>query len=108
MITVMLCITSSCKESSKDSEAKTKIEKLIVCSCEEREKLQSFINEKVIKASNNMSDEEMEDVIWQLKDTGVDIYCHKQNIYLKKINDEWIVDESKTKLDSCDNIWSYY
>lgn len=79
-----------------------------VCNCEEKEKLQQFINAQIIKASNNMSDEEMEDVIRELKYTGIDIYCKKKTLYFYVIDHEGVLDESKVKLDSCETIMNNY
>lgn len=44
------------------------------CSCEQQAKVASFVKES-IQAANNMSDEEMEDVILQLERTGVKLNC---------------------------------
>lgn len=65
-----------------------------VCNCEEKEKVTEFLN-KNISASNNMSDEEMEDVIIELKRTAVEINCQLKSVYLN-------LDDNK--LDSCDII----
>jgi len=45
-----------------------------VCNCEERKEVKEFIQNS-IKNSNNMSDEEMEDVIKQLQITAITTIC---------------------------------
>lgn len=52
-----------------------------VCTCtkEQREKASTFVQNS-IKNANNMSDEEMEDVIVQLERTSYRLYCSKENI----------------------------
>lgn len=47
--------------------------------CDEQQRLQvaDFVS-KNIKGANNMSDEEMEDVIDELKDTGIQLYCRQE------------------------------
>jgi hypothetical protein len=49
--------------------------------CDEQQRLQvaDFIS-KNIKNANNMSDEEMEDVISELRDTGIKLYCRQEFI----------------------------
>jgi hypothetical protein len=71
-----------------------------VCSCSEKEKAANFISSS-IKNANNMSDEEMEDVISQLEYSAYNLYCHKKDITF-----DW--DEGHrimiTKLDSCETV----
>lgn len=47
--------------------------------CDEQQRLQvaDFVS-KNIKGANNMSDEEMEDVIDELRDTGIKLYCRQE------------------------------
>lgn len=53
--------------------------------------------QKSIKNANNMSDEEMEDVILQLERTSYRLYCSKENIsYTFTHNNRQVV----SKLDS--------
>lgn len=49
--------------------------------CDEQQRLQvaDFVS-KNIKNSNNMSDEEMEDVISELRNTGIKLYCRQEFI----------------------------
>jgi len=72
-----------------------------VCNCQEIEKLQAFMNSKVIKASNNMSDEEMEDVIAELRRTAIEIYCPQRPVpHIRKAGERW-GEIDFTKVDSC-------
>ena len=47
--------------------------------CDEQQRLQvaDFVS-KNVKGANNMSDEEMEDVISELRDTGIKLYCRQE------------------------------
>lgn len=97
LITAILLMITSCK-ADKDEYY---MDSCRVCNCEQIEKLQSFISDKVIKASNNMSDEEMEDVISQLERTGIQIYCPKKAIpHIRKAGDRF-GEVDYTKIDSC-------
>lgn len=71
-----------------------------VCNCEEREKLQQFVANG-IKPANNMSDEEMEDVIIQLEQTGINLFCREKMVWVKP-DTFGAVDYTLTKLDSCE------
>lgn len=66
-----------------------------VCSCEQRMKVQEFV-ERSIKPANNMSDEEMEDVVKQLYITGVEMNCENRLI---ETDSNW---NPITPLDSCE------
>ncbi|RTK94541.1 MAG: hypothetical protein EKK64_08305 [Neisseriaceae bacterium] len=72
-----------------------------VCNCQQQEKLQNFVKES-IKPANNMSDEEMEDVIQQLRIEGVKIYCKQQPVWIN--NNDGSIDWNKQPFDSCQNI----
>lgn len=70
-----------------------------VCNREQSEKVAEFVSDK-IKDSNNMADEEMEDVIRELKKTAISLYC-KQKFVETDWNDQVIYnkldkDSSKT------------
>ena len=64
-----------------------------VCDANDKAKVSEFVS-KNIKDANNMSDEEMEDVISQLEETGIKIHCRQEfiltdwdgNIYYDKLN----------------------
>lgn len=75
-------------------------ESRFVCNCEQQKQLQEFV-QKSIKPSNNMSDEEMEDVISQLRKDGVMIFCKQQPIW---VHSDGTIDWSKQKVDSCEMI----
>lgn len=71
------------------------------CSCEEQAKVSSFIQSS-IKNANNMSDEEMEDVIIELRRTGIKTTCHQRLInYTRQGMGDWNLDWENTKIDSC-------
>lgn len=71
-----------------------------VCNCEQQKQLQTFVKES-IKPSNNMSDEEMEDVINQLRKDGIRIFCKQKPVWLKYGGE---IDWSKQKVDICEAI----
>lgn len=78
-----------------------------VCNCQEKEKVQEFVQTS-IKNANNMSDEEMEDVIRELRLTAIKTICNKRQIYMINDNENHRVDWEKTKLDSCESIMDEY
>ena len=78
---------------------------MYVCNCTEKEKLQNFVQSS-IKNANNMSDEEMEDVIHQLYKDGIAMYCNPRPIWVKK--NSWAIDWNKQKIDSCETIMERY
>jgi hypothetical protein len=69
-----------------------------VCNCEEQKQLQAFVKES-IKPANNMSDEEMEDVVHQLRVDGIKIYCKQKAVW---VDNNGAIDWTKQKFDSCD------
>ena len=70
------------------------------CDCDEQEEVANFITTNT-GAANNMSDEEMEDVIKQLQREGTKSFCHQKMV--TKENGSHAVDWSKTApLDSCE------
>ncbi len=74
-----------------------------ICNCEQKKEVQRFI-EAHIKDANNMSDEEMEDVIVQLQRTAISVTCTQRLFWI--IPDGNRVDWTKTaKLDSCETIF---
>lgn len=75
-----------------------------VCNCEQLEKVNGFI-ERSIPSANNMSDEEMEDVIHQLWVTGVITTCHQKIFILNSHYDiNWNISENK--IDSCEVVYN--
>ena len=70
------------------------------CYCDEQREIAEFIS-KNTKSSNNMSDEEMEDVILQLRKEGVKSFCHQKMVV--KSRGDMVVNWDKTDpLDSCE------
>lgn len=76
-----------------------------VCTCEQQKQLQNFVKES-IKPANNMSDEEMEDVISQLRKDGIKLYCNARPVWVLSNGSD--VDWEKQKFDSCETIMSEY
>lgn len=85
--------------------SETKRKKLVyTCNCEQQAKASSFVKE-TIGAANNMSDEEMEDVISQLERTSIKLHCsqtYKDIIY----RDGFIVEILDVKPEEI--IYPYY
>ena len=75
-----------------------------VCDCKENKLVSAFI-ERNIHSSNNMSDEEMEDVILELFRTSVKTHCHQELVWVSK-TDPYEVDWGKQKKDSCSTVHS--
>ncbi len=84
----------------KDGEAR-----MYACNCEQKAKVAEHIATS-IKNANNMSDEEMEDVIEQLEKTYVHIIC-SQKIVKGTTNFEGD-DFRATQLDSCETYHPLY
>lgn len=79
---------------------KSSIRQYHVCNCEQREKVASFISDN-IKDANNMSDEEMEDVVRELRVSEIIIFCPQKSLYTFSGR---VLDTTKNKLDSCESI----
>ena len=73
-----------------------------VCTCEQQIKVQEFV-ERSISPANNMSDEEMEDVIQELWQAGVKMNCGQRVLP----TDHGWIDWSKAKLDSCETAFDW-
>lgn len=75
-----------------------------VCNCSQLLAVKEFIGNH-IKDSNNMNDEEMEDVIFQLQKTGIEINCPQKIMWIKhgSRNIDWSIE----KLDSCKTVFDY-
>ena len=97
LICITLCICS-CEESSHKT--------MYVCNCMEQEKLQKFVSQS-IKSANNMSDEEMEDVIEQLRIDGTKIFCKPKPVWVFS-NNIHNIDWKKEKYDTCSIIMMEY
>lgn len=76
-----------------------------VCNCEQREKMADYII-KATKAGNNMSDEEMEDVIRVITNEADKLFCDKRFVWYK--GEGYTPAEKLYKLDSCEVIYSYF
>jgi len=78
-------------------------EKLMtVCDCEQKKDVKDFIQSS-IKNANNMSDEEMEDVIYELRKTGLSIICDRQMID-GTFDGHHNMIKQHTELDSCQTL----
>lgn len=84
-----------------------KLDTAYVCNCKEKEKLEQFLS-NTIKDANNMSDEEMEDVIPELRSSGVKTFCSQRLVHYKRTGDYWEVDFKKYQKDSCFYIMEEY
>jgi len=73
LIVLICAITVSCGDNKADTYP------VYVCNCEQRDKVIDFL-EKTISDANNMSDEEMEDVIIELRETAYKTICGITNI----------------------------
>lgn len=90
----------SCDNRNSNGGESTRVE--YVCNCKQVEKVSQFIQTS-IKNANNMSDEEMEDVIEELHRTAVKVNCEKKNI--KAIRNEFgHITKLTQELDSCQRI----
>lgn len=72
-----------------------------VCDCDDKNKISQFITDNIGKA-NNMSDEEMEDVIRELRYTAIAITCKSRFIHTSQDGSPL-----PTQLDSCETIIGY-
>ena len=71
-----------------------------ICNCEQQKKVADFVSANT-KPANNMSDEEMEDVITELRRTGVKLHCKQRLMWQDR---EGNIDWKKEKLDTC-QVW---
>lgn len=76
-----------------------------ICTCEQLEKVAIFISNNIEKA-NNKSDEEMEDVIKELRNTGIKLHCQQRAMKYKsgQSSPDWEIE----KLDSCESFHFTY
>lgn len=101
LVSVTMLMFTNCEPTNRES---IKVE--VVCNCQQRDKVAAFIQNS-IKNANNMSDEEMEDVIRELRHTAVGIYCPKKNV--KAIRREsGYIEQLVEPLDSCEQIMEGY
>lgn len=99
-IMVMLIIVGC---SNEQQQPKTFKRLMRVCTCEQQAKAANFMKE-TIKQANNMSDEEMEDVIYQLEQTAVRLHCPQK--LMKYPQHENGLNEP-LNLDSCETVYNY-
>jgi hypothetical protein len=91
LILFLIILLSGCGPNEK-----TKL--LWYCTCEEMDQVQEFIKES-IGPSNNMSDEEMEDVIEELAKVAMLTSCHQEKT-ITTLDGNAIIE--RLKLDSCE------
>lgn len=92
----ILVFLTSCDPTTKDQQL------VFVCSCEQQQEVSKWVKESINNA-NNHSDEEMEDVIYQLEKTAVKLTCQQKlkTIHYRNGN---IVSVEK---DSCETIFNF-
>lgn len=73
------------------------------CDENQRVKVAEFVSNN-ISPSNNMSDEEMEDVISELRTTGIMLFCNKEVVYVGVGG----IDYDKTHIDSTKSYFHGY
>lgn len=66
-------------------------ENVYVCDCEQQKLASKFVSDNM-KSANNMSDEEMEDVITQLERTAVKLNCSKKRMSVVKTSSGDVID----------------
>ena len=94
-ICIFMFITS-CDDSTKDQTL------VFVCSCEQQKEISKWVKESIGNA-NNHSDEEMEDVIYQLEKTAVRLTCQQQLKTIHYHNGDVVSVEK----DSCETIFHF-
>jgi hypothetical protein len=99
----LILLIASCLYSCESGEFQSNRS---VCNCKEREKVKEFVASS-IKNANNMSDEEMEDVIYQLQKTGVQINCHQKIFFFERGSYSINWENPKNKLDTGEVVYDY-
>ena len=79
-----------------------KNETVWVCDCEEQARSAQWVKD-CLPSANNMSDEEMEDVINQLQKTAVQLNCHMENVKFESTESGLLY----SSIDSCRIIFRY-
>ena len=82
----LLCLTS-CQKPYKD--------KCYECDAQQLKEVQSFIS-KNVKSANNMADEEMEDVIIELRETAIKTICKQKQMYIDNQNGNILITKNDT------------
>jgi len=77
-----------------------------VCTCQEQARAAEFVANN-IKGANNMSDEEMEDVIAQLHRTAVKLKCHQEQFIIERgpFTVDWT--DERNHIDSCEVVMEH-
>ena len=78
LLVILIITTTSCINDRK--------RKCYVCDVKQKEKVAEFVSDNIQKA-NNMSDEEMEDVIIELNNTAIKLYCEQEFLMFKSNGD---------------------
>jgi hypothetical protein len=109
ILILLISVLFGCQQNPNSDSSNSDYKKVAtyVCNCQEKKDLQEFVKNS-IKNANNMSDEEMEDVVKQLRIDGTKIYCKQKPIWCYWNGNEWEVDWKRLKLDSCENIMDSY
>ena len=66
-------------------------ENIYVCNCEQQKLASKFVSDN-IKNANNMSDEEMEEVVHQLERTSIRLNCPKKRVTVIQSHEGWTID----------------
>lgn len=97
LLSVSIVSCTAKRELSQDKEP------FMVCSCQQDEKRAGWVGQHV-KDSNNMSDEEMEDVISELNRVSYGMFCSEKLFYYTGDGYSMRPDYTRIKLDSCERI----
>lgn len=74
-----------------------------VCDCEQKQQVIEWVGDH-IKDSNNMADEEMEDVIYRLERTATKSLCSDKLFWCDSHGYiDW--EDARNKLDSCETVY---
>ena len=88
LVLIVSVLLYSCSD-SKEPQYEISRENCTVCDSMELANARKFVSDN-IKNANNMSDEEMEDVIEQLQWTSITLSCRKTQVTLENHNNTWI------------------
>lgn len=75
-----------------------------LCNCAQSEKVVDFVVKNTGPA-NNMSDEEMEDVIKRIETVGIRQYCPQRIFWEGNSGIDW--KDPRNNLDSCESVFTY-
>lgn len=94
---ILLSFLNCAKNNQQDSKL------MWVCNCQEQATAAKWIGDH-LEAANNKSDEEMEDVIYQMQKTAVQLHC-KQRMVTGYFDNNWHL--LSTQTDSCFTTFNY-